>query len=130
MFFFKSVFFFQLHQNVNLKIPKINFLALTSSFRKFGIKLPMKTYLTVLFKGYRSVGAHSDWIFQNYRFSQFAICNSVQVFFQFLISLVYSKIPEFSISALKISFLMNYSFMTLEVKIAESIKLASWNICE
>ena len=39
------------------------------------------------------VGAHSNWIFQNYKFSQILICDSREAFFQFLI--IYSQIPEF-----------------------------------
>ena len=43
-------------------------------YRKSGIKLLMKTYLTVLLNVCKSLGAQSEWIFQNYRFSQFTIC--------------------------------------------------------
>ena len=51
--------FFKLCHNVNLKIPKISFLAVKYHFWKFGIKVLMKAYFPVLFKVCKSLGAHS-----------------------------------------------------------------------
>ena len=64
-------------------------------FRKY----ELKTFYEYLFNyshyvlSVSFVGARSNWIFQNYKFSQILICDSREAFFQFLI--IYSRIPEF-----------------------------------
>ena len=129
MYFYVSVFFFSTLTKCKFKNLKIQFFGSKMMiFWKFRINLLMKTCLTVLFKVCKSLGARSDWVLQNYRFSHSAICNSVQALFSFLIRLLYSWILDFIFSFE--DFWMNYSLKNNFRSKNHKINKISWNICD